>query len=409
MIEHCLSGQFCLLHYTRGCMKVYDWIVVGGGITGAALSYELVSQGLSVLLLEQHASLQGASRYSYGGIAYWSGTTPLMRQLCEEGINRYRSLSEELEAETQFRELDLVLTIASSSDPAAIAANYAGCAIPPQLISVETACELEPLLNPAAIAAALTVRHGHIEVELTTYAYWQAFQRRGGELRFTQMTELVQTGDRVSGVMTSDGPLGAAQVALCTGGKVRSMLQKAGMRVRQYFTHAELIETDPVEMSLRTLVMPAEAERFRLEAEATRDELDPLWEEPGHEPAPPILDAGAIQFLDGRIRIGQISRTLTNPEAIVDAPLSETNLRERVGQVLPAVGKLPGTWQRCLVSFSSDRLPLVGAVPGWEGIQVFSGFSNPLSVIPPLAQRFAAVVAGRLDDIIPQLSPRRFA
>ncbi len=78
-------------------MNTYDWIVVGGGITGAALSYELADIGFSVLLLEQHASLQGASRFSYGGLAYWAGTTPLMRQLCESGIERYRTLSTELD------------------------------------------------------------------------------------------------------------------------------------------------------------------------------------------------------------------------------------------------------------------------------------------------------------------------
>ena len=31
-------------------MKIYDWIVVGGGITGAAVSYELAKKGFAVLL-----------------------------------------------------------------------------------------------------------------------------------------------------------------------------------------------------------------------------------------------------------------------------------------------------------------------------------------------------------------------
>ena len=62
-------------------MKTYDWIVIGGGITGAALSYELRKKGLSVLLLEQNAIANNATRYSYGGLAYWSATTPLTRQL----------------------------------------------------------------------------------------------------------------------------------------------------------------------------------------------------------------------------------------------------------------------------------------------------------------------------------------
>jgi Choline dehydrogenase and related flavoproteins len=34
-------------------MKSYDWIVVGGGITGASLGYELAKKGFAVLLLER--------------------------------------------------------------------------------------------------------------------------------------------------------------------------------------------------------------------------------------------------------------------------------------------------------------------------------------------------------------------
>lgn len=63
-------------------MKAYDWIAIGGGITGAALIYELAKKGFSVLLLEQNARSENATRYSYGGLAYWSGTTELTRQLC---------------------------------------------------------------------------------------------------------------------------------------------------------------------------------------------------------------------------------------------------------------------------------------------------------------------------------------
>lgn len=141
-------------------MKPYDWIIVGGGITGAALSYELVKNGFSVLLLEQQVPLKGATRYSYGGLAYWSGTTALTRQLCTEGIKCYRTLANELEAETQFRELDLLLTIPHDKDPEEVAVTYAQFAIPPKLLSVQAACILEPLLNPAAITGALTVKHG---------------------------------------------------------------------------------------------------------------------------------------------------------------------------------------------------------------------------------------------------------
>lgn len=389
-------------------MKTYDWIVVGGGITGAALSYELARIGFCVLLLEQHATLQGATRYSYGGLAYWSGTTALTRQLCESGIARHRILSEELETDTQFRELDLLLTISADSDPEAAVASYAHFAIPPRLLSVAEACTLEPLLNGEAIAGALTVKHGHIQPEKTTQGYIQAFLRAGGVMQVAQVLGLLQTGERVIGVKTTTETYHSANVVICAGGFSRALLKSAGIPVRLYFTHAEVIETPPVDVQLRTLVMPAQTKRFQLEAESSTAETDSLWDEPGHEPVLPILDAGAIWFLNGSLRLGQHSRVLTDPNAKIDSAESEAAIRASVGQVLPALENLPGTWCHCLVGFSSDRLPLIGAIPGVEGVHVFSGFSNPLVIVPPLAQRFANWAAGQDDEIITQLSPSRF-
>lgn len=391
-------------------MKTFDWIVVGAGITGAALSYELVKQGFSVLLLERHNALQGATRFGYGGLAYWSGTTDLTKQICAEGKAIHQSLSEELDADTQFRELDLILTIASGADPETIAKSYKHFADPPQLLSVEAACQLEPLLNPRAIAGALTVKHGHISPLLTAQAYTQAFLRLGGVRQCAQVSSLLRDNDlRVTGVICGQETYQGENIAICAGALSRSLLKAAGIPVRIYFTHAELIETPPIDITLKTLVMPAETQRFELEANSSRVELDSLWDEAGNEPAPYILDAGAIQMQDGSLRIGQVSRTLTDPTAEIDAKASETEIRTKVGVVLPALENLPGDWHHCLIAFSSDRLPLIGAIPGNENVHLFSGFSNPLAIVPPLARRFAQNAIHKNDELIAQLSPDRFS
>lgn len=389
-------------------MRTYDWIVIGGGITGAALAYELAKKGFSVLLLEQHAPLQGATRYSYGGLAYWAGTTDLTRQLCAEGIERHRTLAQELDADTQFCELDLVLTISADQDPGQVVASYSHFAIPPRLLNPEEACILEPLLNPDAIAGVLTFRHGHIEPERTTQGYIQAFCRAGGEVQIAQIVELNREGTKIQGVRTPKQAYFAANTVVCAGGFSRTLLKAAGIPLSLYFTHAELIETPPVDIQLRTLVMPADTTRFQMEAQASHCELDHLWDQLGNEPVSPILDAGAIQFRDGSLRIGQLSRVLTDPGAKINAEESEANLRAAIGKILPSLERVPGKWHHCLVAFSRDRLPLIGTLNNVEGAYIFSGFSNPLVFVPSLAKRFADWVTGLEDEIIVQLSPTRF-
>ncbi|MEA5582769.1 FAD-binding oxidoreductase [Nodularia harveyana UHCC-0300] len=389
-------------------MKNYDWIVVGAGITGAAIAYELAKTGLTVLLLEQQETPDNATRYSYGGLAYWSGTTPLTRQLCEEAIALYQNLDLELDADTEFRELDLLLTIESDSDPQATAESYSHFAIPPRLLNIKEACELEPLLNPEAIAGGLTVKHGHINPAKTTQGYIQAFLRAGGTMHIAQVIDLPAISSanagKLRGVRTSNETYHSENILICAGGFSRQLLKCADIPIKLYFTHAEVIETPPVDLNLRTLIMPANLQRFHLEAESTK--VDELWQH-HNEPVAPILDVGAVQFQDGSLRLGQISRVLTDPCANINAEESEKWLRTNIQQVLPKLGNLPGNWHHCLVAFSGDRLPLIGNIPGYDGIHIFSGFSNPLVIVPPLARRFAKFVAGGEDEIITQLSPGR--
>jgi glycine/D-amino acid oxidase-like deaminating enzyme len=374
-------------------MKTYDWIVVGGGITGATLAYELRKAGFGVLLLEEYERPQNATRYSYGGLAYWAGNTPLTQQLCEDAIARYHILSQELDADIEFRELDLLLTISAGSNAEAIARLYSNCAVVPRLLTPKAAGELEPLLNQQAISGALTVKHGHIHPQKTAQAYIQAFLRGGGEVQVNKVLQILENS-----VQTTNTTYHSANVAICAGGLSRQLLKSAGISFKIYFTHAEIIETAPVDVRLRTLVMPANVQRYNLESQST--EFEQLWNEPGNEPIPAILDAGAIQFQDGSLRLGQISRVLTDPNAEVNSQASEQWLRESVAEILPALGNLSGTWHHCLVAFSNNQIPFIGAIPGFENIHVFSGFSNPLVIVPPLAERFAKFAAGKEDTII---------
>jgi len=388
-------------------MSAYDWIVVGAGITGSALSYELAKKGFKVLLLDPNPPLNNATRYSYGGLAYWSGTTELTRTLCEEGKKYHQTLSQELGVNTELRELDLVLPFNFDIDPEIIAQKYRNFATPPELITTQEACELEPLLNPNSIGGAFTVRHGQISPEHLNNGYLQAFKRLGGNLVLDRVLQINSLPNQAVNILTNLGQYQAENLVICAGGYSRQLLKNAGISLPIYFTHTEILETPPVDLKLQTIVMSAAMERFQLEAKATQPELQPLWEKPGHELTPFIIDKSAAQLLDGRIRIGQPSRTLSDVNATVNLTESETMIRQEIAKILPGLANLPATCYHCLVAFSSDSLPLIGAIMNFDRVHIFSGFSNPLVFIPPLAKRFADFITGKPDPIITQLSPSR--
>lgn len=386
-----------------------DWIVIGRGLTGAALAYELQRLGYSTLLVERAADAPNATRFSYGGIPYWAGTTPAMQQLGRESLARHRYLSEELGADTQFREIELLLTLGTQEDPAIAAAPYAACAIPPHLLSPSEAATREPLLDPDAIGGALSFPHACVHPQALADAYCSAHARLGGKTYYGEIVTLVGAGGGIAALTAQGDRLAAGGIIVCAGGFSRELLAAAGHPIRLYYTHAAVIATAPSDLTLHTLVMPATLSRNALESATGSAEADALWNERGRVIAPMSLDAGAIQFRDRTLRLGQISHAIADPHHTFDPVQSETALRAAIARVLPALATVPGTCRHCLVAFSGDGLPLLGSVPGFDRAYVFSGFTGPFAFVPPLAQRFAAVLTGARDEIVAALSPSRFA
>jgi glycine/D-amino acid oxidase-like deaminating enzyme len=377
----------------------YDWIVVGGGLTGAALGYELSVQGFSVLLLEQHHSLQGATRYSYGGISYWAGTTPLTREIGQSSIERYRYLAAELDGDIQFRETYLMLTIEADTDPKTLLPTYQQFAIAPKLLTAAEAQNQEPLLKGTKLNGAIRFPQGHVDPIALTQAYCQALQRRGSTLTIAQVTELLCQGERCIGVKTNLGHFSADRVVICAGGASRALLRRANLWAPVYYTQAELIEipasTTTSLPRLHSIVMPATDQRGSLETDATHPNLEDLWDQPNPQLPPmttTIFDAGAVQFQSGHIRLGQISRVFPDPNPLIYGQSSESQIRQGIRNLLPSLADLPGQWHHCPVAFSHDQLPLIGPIPTMPGVYLFSGFTSPFVFVPPLAQRFAQQV-----------------
>ena len=390
-------------------METFDWIVVGNGITGAALSYELARLGLSVLLMDD-GNPHSATRCSYGGIAYWSGTNAITQELCHAGIERHRQLSEELETPTEFRELDLLLTFAPDVDGTSLRSQYEHFAIPPQLISAQEAKTLEPQLNIDAIGGAFTTKHGHVNPIKTLEAFNQAFRRLGGQQMVAAITGLVRLNNRVTGVLTPSQAYAANNVVVATGGHSRRLLNSIHLSVPLYHTHAEIVALPRMEQPLRALIMPAVADRFEAEATASAPVTDSLWDGPPREILPPILDAGVIQFLDKSAYIGQISRFRTDLGTdSIDPIQSEASMRRAITAQLPCLTDVPGQWRHSLVTFSRDGLPLLGPLPGVDGLHIFSGFTSPFAMLLPIAQRFAHWVhEGQSDSLIEKMLVTRF-
>ena len=386
-------------------MQTYDAIVIGNGLAGAALSYELVKAGQSVLLLD-NGSPDSGTRYSYGGIGYWAGTSALTHTLFTEGMARHRELPEELGADTQLRELNLLLMVEKGADVAAIKQSYAAFKTPPKFVSATDAKAIEPQLNADVIEGAFTTKHGHVDPMSVVTAYNNAFRRLGGHHSIAAATGLVRVNDKVTGATTEAQAYPAKTVVVTAGAYSLKLIEAVGLRVPLFFTHAEIVETPPLDVVMRSLIMPAVSDRLAQESKSAGDDQ---WQQSDTQIMPPVLEAGVIQFTNKTARIGQISRFHTAYTPPCDPSTSALAMRGAIARQIPCLKDTSGTWRHCLVTFTQDGLPLLGPVPQVSGLHLFSGFTGPFALVPPVAQRYAQHLTGEPDLLIEQMQVSRFS
>lgn len=377
-------------------MNNFDIIVIGGGLTGSALGYELAKQNCKVLLLEKNLNFGNATTYSYGGISYWCGSDDLTIKLCEEGINIHRYLSDELEMDTEFRELDLLFTIDSRQNPQETFSQYQHFHIKPRLLDIQETLEIEPLINKNAIAGSLLFPQGHVNPEKIILGYQNAMIKLGGKVEEDSFISFIQKDNKITGIKTQKNQYNAPQVVICAGGFSRQILLDLGLNIPLYFSQAQLIKTISTEIKLQALVMPATTQRLdteKLVSEKTED----IWENPQDKLYGDVLEAGAIQFLDGSLCLGQISQIIPYINPLIDSKASAERLRSAIAHILPSLAQLEGKWYNYPVAFTQGMPFQVKKVKEIEGLSIFSGFTSPFVFVPPLARRFARSLVYNLD------------
>ena len=168
-------------------MKQYDVVIIGGGVTGAAISRELSRYRLKVALLEKEAELAFGVSKSNSGIIHPGTQNPpdsLKGKLCVQGNILTRKLAKELGV--HFEEVGELIVIFKQEELAQLEKiKQEGEALGvPGLKIVDRAWlkEHEPNLNPDAFAALYAPTAGIISPYRWVYDLSENAARNGVEI-----------------------------------------------------------------------------------------------------------------------------------------------------------------------------------------------------------------------------------
>jgi len=351
-------------------------VIAGGGLMGLSAAFHLrrADPASAVTVLERARTGSAASGASAAGVRAM-GRDPAERGLALESLRRWPELHRELEAKTGYRRgggLRVALDDKAWEAAPGWAAEQCDDGVPLETVDADSVRRLAPDVASACLGGVYSPIDGQADAMATVEAFATAARRLGARIEEgVGVKAPLAEGRRVVGVERSDGARQSCDVLIVTAGAwTAPLLGHLGVTLP--------LDTRPLQMLLT-------------------------------QPAPgalaPVLGCfdrmiSFKQLTDGAYLIGggwpgQVVDHEANRWAVLDESVRSS--LEVAREVYPPVADCPlaRSWIG-LEAFMPDDLPVIGAIPGIDGLLVAAGFSgHGFALAPVVGDVLARLALGR--------------
>lgn len=366
-----------------------DVVVIGGGVVGCAIAYNLARLGAGkVVLLEKGYLASGATGRCGAGVRMQWGTAANCL-LARESVRMFEHLPEllDVDGDIEFAQGGYLLLAYTEKMAAQFRANLAlqsSLGIPARWVTPAEAREIVPHLSADdLLGAAYCPEDGHCNPFAVTALYAEAARRLGVEVNtYTEVTGIEVRGGRVRGVATTAGAIATPAVVNAAGGHARLVGRLAGVELPIYPERHEILVTEPVEPLQRPMVMS-----FHHNLYCQQTPHGSFIMGVGHPGEPEgINHRSSWQFLS-------------------DVAAKATAIMPRLA-ALNVVRQWAGVYD-----MSPDRQPILGEDAAVKGFFTAAGFSGHGFMIAPMTgQLVAELVTGRATSLdVGMFAAERFA
>ena len=362
MRDHC--------HGMRASAEV---VVVGGGISGVCVAWELARRGVRDVVLVERDYLAAGPTGRSGAVVRCHYSTPELVRLAIEGRRFYQHAVDLVGDDCGFRKVGFLAAV-PGPEVAALEAKVrmqreAGLADVRLLRGAEIR-EVEPQLDLSEVgAAAYEPESGHASPVRATRAIGRAAQALGVEIRQGCRVDDVRVeAGRVAAVVTSEGTIATRAVVCAAGPWTRRIVQRVGSDVpTTILRNAMALFLRPPGFERQHAVLIDHARRFY----ARPDGLLSLTGSVDEAENQPVADPD------------DYDRTVHGDEF--------RTFGDRIGRAYPAMRGAAerGGWVG-LYDVSPDWLHLIDEVPGAAGLWILCGTSGHGFKLAPAIGRVVA-------------------
>jgi sarcosine oxidase subunit beta len=238
----------------------YDIAIVGAGIFGCALAFELARRTrMRIVLLDRKHTSAGASSRNVGRVRAFQ-LTPELTRLSMAAQAKHARLTDDLGHNTLYWRNGYALVLYDADEMEVMAGVQkmlvGDFGLKTELLGPEAAVQRMPVLEGGVKpAGALFRQDASAHHDAVMHGYRKALLRAGVELREqTPVTGLLRSGDRIEGVMTAQGEIRAGLVVNATGAWSSTLSAMAGVEVPNLPLRREAMVTEAVKPFMDTLV-----------------------------------------------------------------------------------------------------------------------------------------------------------
>ena len=346
----------------------FDVVVVGAGVVGGAVAYYLSKEGLKVCLMDREAVGSGASAHGHGAISlvgkdFRPGPHLQLGLAAKEMFPDFvESVMEDSGIDPMYHEMDGV-SLALLEEEERIfreALERQSRYLEVKWIDGDEVRRLEPRITTDALGGVL-YRHGQVDGYRLSLGLAQAVERMGGQVLLREVTGLKTRDDRVIGVNHIGGEVAADIVVIAMGAWSEAARDWLHFPVPVRPLHGEVLNVRVPGEPIQVFIITAR-----------------------HGPILPRRDGITLVGSVGGVSMSGMDVDSTHVFDPKDTGPWEYDLRpsewgrnfilEQVLKIMPAledaevVDHLAGVRPLC-----ADRMPLIGAVPGWRGVYLATG------------------------------------
>ncbi len=247
-----------------------DVLVIGGGITGCALTYFLANGGARVSLVERHDLNTQASGSNAGSIhaqmdhdIFVEGrehdvqrAAPLVLAL-KAAIDCWKRLEQELEVDFEFEMLGGLLVTDQPDYMRVIESKVAferTLGLPAELLSQSDLRRVAPYISDAMVGGELCPIEGEANALVVAPALAAAASRLGAEILINTEVQALSKGNGGFLAETSNGRIEADRVVNCAGAQAAAVGRLVGVELPIFGEPIQVNVTEPTAPLVRHLV-----------------------------------------------------------------------------------------------------------------------------------------------------------